>query len=153
MSTDVDFLEYARKRRVPFLEHLKIEPVAAGGGKSAFEVTVEEFHLRTFGILHGGVTAALLDTAVGFAAVTVAPPDHHVVTVQLNANFVRMVTAGEKLITTGEVQHAGKMTAVVRGEVRTAAGDLAATGTATMIYLPIPEDAKQELDDQGMRVV
>lgn len=144
MTERVDFLEYAKNRQVPFLDHLKVVPLSAGDGKSAFQITIEDVHLRTFGILHGGVTAALLDTAVGFAAVTVAPPGHHVVTAQMNVNFIRTVKAGETLTASGEVQHAGNLTAVARGEVRTVAGELAALATATMIYLPLPEEAKQQ---------
>lgn len=134
----MDYLEFAKQRQVPFLDHLNIEPVSAGGGKAEFTMTVEEVHLRTFGILHGGVTAGLMDTVVGFAAVTVAPPEHHVVTVQLNINFVRVVTEGEKLIATAEVQHAGRKTAVVRGEIHNADNELVALATATMMYLPLP---------------
>jgi len=141
MSTtpqNFDWLHAALQREVPFLEHLDIRPLSAGGGKAAFEMEVGDVHLRTLGMVHGGVTASLLDTAVGFAAITVAPPGHHVVTVQLNMNFTRPLQAGETLRATAEVLHAGKRTAVVQAEVRTAAGELAAVATATMMYLPMP---------------
>lgn len=140
-SENAEWLRAAVKRHVPLLDHLNIHPISAGDGKAEFEMTVEPIHLRTMGLLHGGATAALLDTAVGFAAVTVAPADHHVVTVQLNVNFVRPVKQGETIRATGDVEHAGQRTAVVHGEVRTADGDLAALATATMMYLPIPGGA------------
>ncbi len=141
-----DWMRAAVKRSVPLLDHLNIRPLSAGDGRSEFEMTVEVFHLRTMGLLHGGATAALLDTAVGFAAVTVAPPKHHVVTVQLNVNFVRPVKQGETLRATGKIEHAGQRTAVVHGEVRTIDGELAALATATMMYLPIP-DGMDVLDE------
>lgn len=143
------FLDIARQRRVPLLEHLQIHPVSAGDGRASFEVTVEEFHLRTLGMLHGGVTAALLDTAVGFAAITVAPPGHHVVTVQLNINFVRPVMQGERLTAEATVLHGGRKTAVVQGEVLTSAGERAAFATATMMFLPIPDPTLEppEIED------
>ena len=142
MSTtpeNFDWLQAASRREVPFLEHLDIRPISAGDGKASFEMTIGKSHLRTLGMVHGGVTASLLDTAVGFAAITVAPPGHHVVTVQLNVNFVKPLQAGDKLRATGEVLHSGKRTAVVQGEVRTENDELAALATATLMYLPMPE--------------
>ncbi|MFQ5732251.1 MAG: PaaI family thioesterase [Planctomycetaceae bacterium] len=144
-----DWLQAAVKRHVPFLDYLNIRPISAGNGRSEFQLTTEEVHLRTFGILHGGVTASLLDTAVGFAAVTVAPPGHHVVTVQLNMNFTKTVEAGETLRANGAVQHAGQRTAVVQGEVRNAEDDLVAVATATMMYLPLPAGAQALLQMEG----
>lgn len=138
MSETRDFLKFAKQREVPLLDHLKIQPVAAGDGSATFELTVETIHLRTLGILHGGTTAALMDTAVGFAAITVAPPEHHVVTVQLNINFTRIAKEGETIRAVATVKHAGTKTAVVMGEIHTGDGDLLATASATMMYLPIP---------------
>ena len=125
-------------RHVPLLDHLGIHPVAAGQGRAEFEMIVDGRHLRTLGLLHGGVTAALLDTAMGFAAVTIAPDGHHPVTIQINVNFVRAVSEGERLRASGEIRHSGRQTAVTFGEVRMADGKLAATATATFMFVPIP---------------
>jgi uncharacterized protein (TIGR00369 family) len=126
-------------RYVPFLEHLAIRPVACENGSATFEMTVDEPHLRTRGILHGGVFAALLDTAMGMAAGTTAPAGHFVVTAQLNVNMIRPAWQGETLRATGEVRHSGKLTAVAYGEIRTEQSVLVATGTATFLFLPSPE--------------
>jgi uncharacterized protein (TIGR00369 family) len=125
-------------RRVPLLEHLAIRPVSAGEGSAEFEMTVAEPHLRTLGLLHGGVTATLLDTAMGFAAVTVAPEGHHPVTIQINVNFVRAVKQGDTVRVTGAVRHRGRQTAVTTGELLTGEGKLAATATATFMFVPTP---------------
>ena len=131
--------------RAPFMEILGARPIRKEHGDVAFELVVEERHLRTLGIVHGGVTAALLDCALGFAAGTTAPPGHHVVTVQLSLNYIRPAWQGEKLIATGEVRHAGKLTAVSRGELRTAEGALVASATGTFMYLPIPAGREHEM--------
>lgn len=125
-------------RHVPLLEHLSIRPISAGEGRAEFEMTVAEPHLRTLGLLHGGVTATLLDTAMGFAAVTVAPEGHHPVTIQINVNFVRAIQQGETVRATGEVRHRGRQTAVTFGELHTSEGKLAATATATFMFVPAP---------------
>ena len=115
-------------------------PFPSPSSTSTFEMTVEEKHLRTLGLMHGGVTATLLDTAMGFAAVTKAPEGHHVVTIQLNMNFIRPAWQSERLIASGEVCHAGRQTAVARGEVRTADDLLVASGSATFLFLPVKSD-------------
>jgi uncharacterized protein (TIGR00369 family) len=125
---------------------LKIRPVSVARGGASFEVTVEEFHLRSMGIAHGGLVATLLDSVLGCACWTLAPANHHVVTVQLNINFVRPAWLGEKVTATSEVRHAGQMTAVSRGEARTAAGALVAMATGTFMYLPAPSGPKPVME-------
>lgn len=126
------------ERHVPFLELLGVTPKSGHDGRAEFELTVDGKHLRTFGMLHGGVVATLLDTAMGYAAVTKAPADHLVVTMQLNMNFTRAAKPGDRLLALGEVVHAGGRTAVTRGEIRSAAGTLIATGSATFFFIEKP---------------
>ena len=114
----------------PFLEGLRAEPVSSEKGRATWRLIVAEQHLRTHGILHGGVVATLLDTAMGRAVSTLCRDDQSAVTAQLNVNFIRPSWSGETLTITGEVQHAGRQTAVARGEIRTAAGALVATGSS-----------------------
>ncbi len=121
-----------------FLERLNIQPIAVEKGSATFEVTVDETHLRTMGIAHGGLLATVLDSCLGCAAWTLAPPENHVVTVQLNINYIRPAWLGEMLTAKAEVRHAGQMTAVSRGEIRTKEGALVASATGTFMYLPIP---------------
>jgi uncharacterized protein (TIGR00369 family) len=125
---------------------LKINPVTVAKGSAAFEVTIEEMHLRSMGIAHGGLVSTLLDSVLGCACWTLAPAGHHVVTVQLNINFIRPAWLGEKLIATSEVRHAGQMTAVSRGEARTAEGSLVAAATGTFMYLPAPSGTKPVME-------
>lgn len=122
----------------PFLEGLRAEPVSSEPGRATWRLTVAEQHLRTHGILHGGVVATLLDTAMGRAVSTLCREDQSCVTVQLNVNFIRPSWSGETLLITGEVPHSGRQTAVARGEIRTSAGVLVATGTGTFMFVPRP---------------
>lgn len=140
-------------RRVPFLDLLKIRPLKASDGKVSFEMDIEGLHLRTLGILHGGVTATLMDTALGFAAGTLAPSAHHVVTVQLSLNYIRPGWKGERLIATGSVHHAGQQTAVSRGEIRTSEGVLVAMGTGTFMFIPRPDGSEMDKRDETERCV
>jgi uncharacterized protein (TIGR00369 family) len=135
-------------RHVPFLELLNVRPIEGGEGKSRFEMTVEDRHLRTLGILHGGVAAALLDTALGYAAGSMAREGFLVLAVQLNVNFIRPAWKGETLIATGHVIHAGRQTAVATGEIRTTEDVLVGSGTGTYMYLPHPGDEFRRHDDR-----
>lgn len=122
----------------PFHEHVGLRVELAEGGRSRTRLAVEEQHLREGGIVHGGVLATLLDVAIGVAARSLAPDGPDLVTIQLNVHFVRATRAGEVLIASGEVLHPGRRTVVARGEIRTSTGELVATGTGTLFYLPPP---------------
>jgi uncharacterized protein (TIGR00369 family) len=122
--------------RMPFLELLGVRILEAARGRGRLEVVVRAEHLRDVGILHGGMTATLLDSVMGMSAASVAPAGHYVVTVQLNMNFIRPAWEGEHLVATGEVTHSGRQTAVAHGEIRTAGGILVSSGSATFLSVP-----------------
>jgi uncharacterized protein (TIGR00369 family) len=121
---------------MPFLKHLGIRVVEVRPGRGRLEVTVRPEHLRDLGIMHGGMTATLLDSVMGMSAAGVAPPGHDVVTIQLNMNFIRPAWEGEHLVATGEVTHSGRQTAVARAEIRTSQGILVSSGSATFFAVP-----------------
>ena len=56
---------------------------------------------------HGAVTGAIADTAGGYAALTLVPPDREVLTVEYKINFLAPAR-GEKLVARGEVVTAGR---------------------------------------------
>src|SRR5690606_23590082 len=116
-----------------FLRTLGVRSSAVDRGSASFTVEIKEMHARTMGIAHGGLVATLLDSALGCASWTLAPAGHHVVTVQLNINYIRPGWIGEILTATGEVRHAGQMTSVARGEVRTQQNALVASASGTFM--------------------
>lgn len=136
---------YPSDSSVPFGDHLVellgIEPIDWGEGRSKLALTVDHRHLRNLPILHGGVTATLLDSALGVAANTVAPPDRLTVTAQLNINFIRPAFPGERLLATGRVRHAGRQSVVATGEVRCESGELVATASGTFLFTDLPRAA------------
>ncbi|MEX1096630.1 MAG: PaaI family thioesterase [Planctomycetales bacterium] len=137
----------AAARHVPFLEHLEFREIERRDGRATFSVVLKKPHLRTLGLAHGGLILSLLDTVLGGAAGTTAPAEHYVVTMQLNANFIRPAWEGETLVASGEVRHSGRRTAVSAGEVRTAEGRLVATGSGTFMFLPHAGEARIERRD------
>jgi uncharacterized protein (TIGR00369 family) len=73
---------------------------------------------------------------MGLAAGTLAPAGQGVVTIQLDAHFIRPVGEGETLVATGELKHSGRQIAVTCGAVHTAEGVLVASGSATFMHRP-----------------
>lgn len=127
-----------------FLNLLGMTPDHHEPGHVRIAYRVGDDHLRTRGIAHGGVIATLMDTALGLAASTRVPEGHDVVTAQINVNFIRPAWAGESLLAEAKVQHSGRRTAVVTGEIRTDHGVLVATGSATMMFVTAPDLTKSE---------
>ena len=132
-----------------FWEMLGMQPLPPGrpGGPSRVGLQVDSRHLRTLGLMHGGVAASLLDSFLGRAAFETSPPGHHVVTIQLNVHFIRAARAGDRLIADGSIEHSGRRTAVVRGEIRTEGGLLIASGSGTFMHLPTSAEPAPAVKD------
>lgn len=68
------------------------------------------------GFGHAGLTFALGDTAVGYAALTLMPANAEVLTAEIKINLIAPA-AGERLIATGRVMKAGRHLTIVMAEV------------------------------------
>jgi acyl-CoA thioesterase len=128
--------------RLSFLERLGVRSDEEG----RLSLELRAGHLRTLGIAHGGVIATLLDSVMGLKANQSSPPDHYLVTAQLNVHFLRPAFEGETLVASSEVRHAGRKTAMAQGELHTAAGELVATASATFVYVPHSDRTRSHPD-------
>jgi uncharacterized protein (TIGR00369 family) len=95
---------------------LGAEVVEVGKGTCVVEVPFADGITQQESYFHGAVTGAIADTAGGYAAMTLAPPDREVLTVEYKVNFLAPVH-GEKLVARGEVVTAGRRLFVCRAEV------------------------------------
>ena len=68
------------------------------------------------GYIHAGALTSVLDSACGYAALTVAPAGFDVLTVEFKINFVRPAVA-DRFVAIGKVTKAGKTLTVCQGEV------------------------------------
>ena len=144
MDTDALNRRFAAARS-PFLDSLGVTFELTADGP-VMRCRVAERHLRSHNIAHGGGLCTLLDTALGAAAYLDAherllEQGCELVTLQLETHFIRPAWDGEELIGRGEVVHSGRSTLVVRGDVRTAAGDLVVSGAGTFMPTKIAPDA------------
>jgi uncharacterized protein (TIGR00369 family) len=85
-------------------------------------------------IVHGGVIATLMDTAMGSAIFTMLPADTLYTTLELKVNFIRPVALdAEKLTCDARTVHVGRRTATAECTVTSATGKLVAHGTCTCL--------------------
>lgn len=82
------------------------------------------------GVLHGGVTATLIDTAMAFAVRTRLPADAATATIDLTIHYLRPHLSGT-LTCTAKVVRAGKRIFTVSADVVGPEGKLIATGIST----------------------
>ena len=73
---------------------LGVEVVHAGADRVELRLVVDERVHQPHGILHGGVSALLAETAASFGASLAAPAGHHVVGIELNASHLRPMRQG-----------------------------------------------------------
>lgn len=118
----------------PALRTLGIVPVEAEPGRVTFALDPAEFHLNPFGLVHGGILAAMLDTAMGCAVHSLLPAATGYVTGELNIRFLRpgLLSTG-RLVCTGEVVHAGTSTMVAQARVADADDRVLAMAGATCL--------------------
>jgi uncharacterized protein (TIGR00369 family) len=88
---------------------------AMGNGFLEITVLPMEALLRTNGIFHGGVIAALADSAAGYAAGTIQPTDTSFLTIEFKINFLNPAK-GDKLITRAKVLKGGKTLTVLQAD-------------------------------------
>lgn len=82
---------------------------------------------------HAGVLTSIVDSACGYAALTLAPEGKEVLSVEFKINLLRPANTS-KIIAMGKVIHAGKTLTVCEGSVYDETGvKLIARMTATMI--------------------
>ena len=82
------------------------------------------------GVLHGGATASLIDTAMAFAVITCLAEDEKATTIDLTVHYLRPVLDG-KITCTARVVRAGRRILTVSAECRNADGKLTATALST----------------------
>lgn len=73
----------------PFVDMLGVQLVTAKDGKSEILLPLDERHMNTWSIAHGGVTMTLADVALAMAARSLTDDGVGVVTVEMKVNFMQ----------------------------------------------------------------
>jgi uncharacterized protein (TIGR00369 family) len=88
-------------------------------------------------VVHGAVLFAMVDTAMGAAAMRAVPAGHHCASIEVHLRFLRPVTGGD-LRAAVEVERAGRRVIHLSGRVVDGDDVLVATATGTFAVLPPP---------------
>jgi uncharacterized protein (TIGR00369 family) len=118
----------------PLAQLLGLKLAEIGEGRAVFTLVPAEYHYSPLGIVHGGVAATLLDTAMSGAIVTLLPAGTGLTTLDLAITYVRPLT-----IQTGEVRaegtllYRGGQIATAEGQITDAKGTLYAHATTTCL--------------------
>lgn len=141
MSRAEQSLDQLRERisasfaRQTFMHHLGAELVHVERGVVEIAIARNDLLLQQHGFLHAGVISSILDSACGYAALSVMDADAAVLSVEFKTNLLAPA-AGERFVAVGTVLKAGRTLTICRGEAFAVEGDtrrLVAAMQATMM--------------------
>ncbi len=114
------------------LFNMKVVEVSEGRAVLSAEPSSE--HTNGIGIVHGGLAATLLDSALGCAVNSLMPAGRVFTTLEVKVNFTRSIREDVgPLRCEAWVVHAGRRTATAEGRVMDQDGKLYAHATGTWI--------------------
>jgi len=115
---------------LPFAKLIGMRLVDLRPDEAVISIEMRDDLRQPSGILHGGVTATLIDTAMAFAVRTRLPVDEATATIDLTVHYLRPHVTGT-LTCTAKVVRAGKRIFTVSADVAGAEGKLIATAIST----------------------
>ncbi|MCY7314183.1 MAG: PaaI family thioesterase [Rubrivivax sp.] len=132
--------------RIPFVEELGLELWAFGDGQAELRVDLDEAHLNSWEVAHGGVLMTMLDVAMAHAARSKSshsPIDAPgVVTLEMKTSFMRPGKGTLRAL--GTLLHKTATLAFTEGRVLDGDGQLCAHATATFKFLrALPSGGRQ----------
>jgi uncharacterized protein (TIGR00369 family) len=117
---------------------LGAELTAVGKGAVEIRLPFSSKLTQQHGYLHAGAVTAVLDSACGYAALSLAPDDKDVLTVEFKQNLLAPA-AGEVLVARAHVKRAGKTLTVCAADafaITDSKEKLVATMLATIMNVP-----------------
>lgn len=115
---------------IPFVQLVGMELGEMRDGEATVNLKMRDELRQPHGLLHGGATASVIDTAMAFAVVTKLADGEKASTVDLNVYYLRPVTSGE-ISCTAKIVKAGKTLLTVSAEVFDDEKKLVATALST----------------------
>jgi uncharacterized protein (TIGR00369 family) len=142
VTFDPDVVRFSLMRQ-SFMRTLGAEVVSVEPGRVVLALPFRDDLCQQNGFLHAGVVTSVADSACGYAALTLMPPDSDVLSVGFTVNLLAPA-AGARIRATGTVVRAGRTLTVCSGEVVAVEADgtqrPVALMQATMIRRPAAPD-------------
>jgi len=136
---DPDFAGRVRESfaRQQFMQTLGAELTVVEPGVVQIELPYQLGLTQQHGFVHAGAIASVLDSACGYAALSLMPADAAVLSIEFKINMLAPAR-GERLIARAEVKRAGRTVTVCAADAHTIEGSeskLVATMIGTMMCL------------------
>src|SRR6185295_12927402 len=118
----------------PIAALLGFELVAVDEGRAVFAVYPGEYHYNPIGVVHGGLAATVLDSAMACAVHSTLPAGTRYTTLEFKVNLVRALTADVgRLRAVAEVMHGEGRIATAQARLVDDSGTLYAHATETCL--------------------
>jgi uncharacterized protein (TIGR00369 family) len=131
-----------RLRENQTTKHFGFALVVAERGKVVLRMRVGKKHLQVHGVVHGGVLAALADTAGGLATYMTVPRGTRVATIEMKINYLEAVEGGS-VTAVAKVVRIGRHVAVVDCDINDDARRLVGKALMTFFVGPFRKDRKK----------
>ncbi len=115
---------------LPFAKMIGMELIDMRPDEAVIKIDMRDDLRQPAGLLHGGVTATLIDTAMAFAVITRLAEDERASTIDLTVHYLRPHTEGT-FVCTAKVVRAGKRIFTVSANVVNEQDKLIATAVST----------------------
>lgn len=141
LEREVNGLEFLRRlvsgevANIPIGEALGFRAIEVESGRVVFTGTPRAESLNLIGTIHGGWSAAILDTAMALAALSTLDARHDFTTLDLKLNFLRPIAPGTEVRAEGRVVHGGRRVALCEGSIVDRAGKLLVHGTSSCLVV------------------
>ena len=120
---------------IPFLREMGVEFLGMQGGEAQIALTLQDMHMNSWMVAHGGVTMTLLDVVMSLAGRSLEPQARAGVTVEMKTSFLQPGgVSGSRIVAKGKAFHRSTTMCFCEGEVWN--GDkLVAKAMGTFKYL------------------
>lgn len=112
----------------PFYAHLGLELQSLGDGACAARLPSQPHFCNSYGSLHGGILASVLDVVLSQAVLSTLEKSATASTISLTVNY--LAPAKGDVVGTGSVVKSGKTIAFARAEVTDSTGGVVCSATA-----------------------
>jgi uncharacterized protein (TIGR00369 family) len=140
-----EYLEAMRAGTIappPFVALLGLRLEEVGDGRVVFTFTPQEYLYNGIGLIHGGVTATVFDTAVGCACLSIIQKEKIAVTIDLHVRYFKPLTMASGTVRCeGIVLNAGRTTISAEARLFDATGRLCGHATSTLALVDAPPHA------------
>ena len=91
---------------IPFLDEIGVKFLMMEGGKAQVALNLQERHMNSWQVTHGGVVMTLLDVAMALAGRSLDPESRASVTVEIKTSFLQPGgQPGRRLVASGHAFH------------------------------------------------